>query len=196
MKLDDKATISKDTINRIGGVVEGMIDEAERSYYRALGAKEAMSKHVDNLLKIAGATDDELNKTIPDIDTLKLVKGWLLKTVHATQNFADHLSNVMLSSSGEMAGHKKTHDFLQKMTTQVDSKVAQIQQAIEAGDIEIDEDGNLSSSPGKPRPIGVRPGKTIKQQRIEEQQAGGDGGNGVDMDSMSVEELEAYLLSQ
>jgi hypothetical protein len=192
MKIEEKALVSKDIIGKVGIATEEMLEGAEKTAAEAKGAKEALFQHVKNLLGIVEAVDAEVDKTL-DLPTASLIKKWLMKTVHATENYARHFINVELSAIGESNGLKRTHDLLQRMASQIDSKVIEFHEALERGDIILGDDGMPIAKPGKPRPVGVRPGQTIKQQRLAEE-AAAKGGNGVDLDSMSPEELEQHLL--
>lgn len=200
MKFEEKVALSTGIINKVGSKVEELIDTAEQTQWKAVGARDALLKHVENLMALAKAADAELaaegepEKEIPDKETLDHIKRWLFKAIKATQNYADHFINVELSAIGEGAGYKNTHNILQKMVTEIFNKSESVKRGVESGDIEVDEDGEPIIRPGKPRPTGVRPGMSIKEQRLAEEAA--KGGNGVDLDSMTPEELEEHLLSQ
>lgn len=195
MKFEEKVALSTSIINKVGSKVEEMIDTAEQTQWKAVGARDALLKHVENLMALSKAADDAFDKEeIPDKASLDLIKAWLFKAIKATQNFADHFINVELSAIGESAGYKNTHDILQKMVMEIFNKSESVKSGIESGDIEVGEDGEPIIRPGKPRPTGVHPGQTIKEQRLAEEAA--KGGNGVDLDAMTPEELEAHLLSQ
>lgn len=192
MRFEEEASVTTKVITKIGVKLEEMLENVEKEQQKAVGARSALLKQVDNLVALSKAADEELEKTIPTTETLELVKSWLFKAVQSTKNFADHYINVELACVGEAAGYKATHDLLQKMSKQLTTKLDAIKEGISSGDLKIDDDGDLVAI--TKRPSGVRPGPTIKQQRKAE-----DGGNGVDvknLDSMSPEELEAYLLGE
>lgn len=194
MRYDEESRISVSLISKVGCKIEEMIENAEHSKWRAVGAREALLKHVDNLIAFAKAVDDELQKSIPDIETAELIKSWLFKAITATKNFADHYVNVELGIIGEISGHKTTHDLLQKLMKEIQEKERNLRESLKKGDIIEDESGNLIAKPGRRRPVGVHPGKSIKKIRLEKEKPKSD--NGVDLDTMTQEQLESYLLGE
>lgn len=164
----EKAEIKQDTYKEVGAKIEEMLDQAERAGHEAAGARKALTAHLQNLIGIQAATDAELEKTIPDAATLKLIKEWIGKTVISTQQFARHWGNVEMQMAGEAQGHRATHDLLQKMVTISEGQQATLKEAIDKGDVHVDADGELEASPGTHRPVGVRPQSMMQQRRAEE----------------------------
>lgn len=152
-----------------------MIESADQSAYECRGARHALEKHAIDLLSVIAATDGvvgaEVDDAIPDLETLKLVKMWLGKMIVATKNAARHYKNLEQQAVGEAAGHKATHDVILKMVNVEAMKKKNIEAAIEKGDVIVDEDGELEAKPGTKGATGVRPGRTLKQQRLAEEAA-------------------------
>lgn len=165
-----KADIRRGTATALGVKVEEMLDSAEKKAAELGGAKKAMQAHTKNLLGIVAAVDDEVEKTIPDLETAKLIKTWLAKTVASTENMAGHLSNVEQQALGEAHGYRAVHDFIQKVVAQIDEGKAEMARAIAEGRVVIEEDGSPQmSGPGQRLP-GARPAASIAQQRKQEEQ--------------------------
>lgn len=171
MSLVDKLELKRSTITQVGVKVEELLEGAERDAQRAHGAATALREHAVHLVQISAAVDAETGKSIPDLETAKLIKKWLSKAVIATENASQHQRNLELSFLGAMAGHKSTHDLLQKMSGQLAAKQEEVQKGIESGAVTVDADGNLEAKPGAPRPVGVRPAPSVKTQRQAEAQA-------------------------
>lgn len=170
MSWQDKYDIRRKMIAEVDAKVIEQLDNADTSSIEARGAKSALREHVKNLLGIVAAVDDELGKSIPDLETMKLVKGWVTRCVHATENLAAHLENVELGMLGEIAANKATHEMLDKLTKIDDSRRASIEEAIKAGDVVMDKaTGELMSKPGTRSLPGVRPGPSLKRQRQAEE---------------------------
>jgi|MudIll2142460700_1097286.scaffolds.fasta_scaffold00003_133 hypothetical protein len=167
-----KAEIRRGTATSLGIKVEEMLDSAEKKAAELGGAKKAMQGHAKNLLGIMAAVDDEVEKSIPDLETAKLIKSWLSKTVAATENLAGHLSNIEQQALGEAQGYRVVHDFIQKIVREIDSRQEELVKAIAEGRITLEEDGTPQMADSGPRPPGVRPGASIAQQRKQEEQAG------------------------
>lgn len=164
----EKAEIKQATYKEVGVRVEEMLDQTERAGHEAAGARKALLAHLQNLIGIQAATDAELEKSIPDAATLKLIKEWLGKTIISTQQFSRHWGNVELQMAGEAAGHKATHDMLQKLITISEGQQETLKEAIAQGDVKVAEDGELEAVPGAHRPVGVRPMSMMQQRRAEE----------------------------
>lgn len=165
-----KAEIRRGTATALGVKVEEMLDSVEKKAAELGGAKKAMQAHVKNLLGIVAAVDDEVEKSIPDLETAKLIKTWLSKTVASTENLAGHLSNVEQQALGEAQGYKAVHDFIQKVVSQIDAGQAEMAKAVAEGRVTIEEDGSPEMTGPGPRPPGVRPAPSIAQQRKQEEQ--------------------------
>lgn len=168
--LNLKTEIRRGTATALGVKVEEMLDSAEKKAAELGGAKKAMQTHAKNLLGIVAAVDDEVEKSIPDLETAKLIKNWLGKTVASTENLAGHLSNVEQQALGEVQGYKAVHDFIQKVVAQIDAGKAEMAKAIAEGRITIEEDGSPQMTGPGPRLSGARPAPSIAQQRKQEEQ--------------------------
>lgn len=163
----ENAEIKQSSYKEVGSKIEEMLDRVETGAHEAAGARKALTAHLQNLVGIQQATDAELEKTIPDAATLKLIKEWLGKTIISTQQFARHWGNVEMQLAGEAAGYKATHDMLQKMVATSQQQVEAVKEAIAQGDVKVAEDGELEST-GRHRPVGVRPASMMAQRRAEE----------------------------
>lgn len=163
----DKLEIKQTTYKEVGAKIEELLERSEIAQHEATGARKALVSHVKNLLGLVTAADGELEKEIPDAEALKLVKKWLGRAIISTEQFAKHWANVELQLGGEAAGHRSTHDMLQKMVTVSQQQAESIQQAEEQGTVVTESDGELAALPGSRRPAGVRP-MSLKQQRLAE----------------------------
>ena len=169
MSLVDKLELNKGTITQVGVKIEELLEGAERDAQRAHGAATSLREHAVHLVQLSAAVDQEVGKSVPDLETAKLIKKWLSKAVIATENASQHQRNLELSFLGAMAGHKSTHDLLQKMSNQITAKQEEVVKGIESGSVTTDADGNLEAKPGAPRPVGVRPAPSVKAQRQAEE---------------------------
>jgi hypothetical protein len=169
-QTNNKTEVKRGTLVAVGSKVEDLIDSAEARAHEARGAKTAIRAHVKNLLAISTAADQEVGKSIPDLETLKLVKEWLGKAIAATDNLAGHLENVELQIRGEVVGQKAIHDHIQKMVKMIDGTEERIKEAITSGEV-VAAKGGLETAPGARRMMGVHPGSTIKTQRLAEEKA-------------------------
>jgi hypothetical protein len=166
-----KADIRRGTATSIGVRVEEMLEGAERKVHEARGAKKAMQIQTKNLMSISAAVDGEIEKSIPDIETLKIVKLWVSRCVEATDNFAGNLANVELQAAGEVAAYKAIHDHIQDVVSKIDANKVAVAEAIKSGTAELDEDGEPQMVDAGGRPPGVRPSMSVVQQRKAEEQA-------------------------
>jgi hypothetical protein len=171
MELMEKVSVRRDTAVSIGKKVEDMLEGAQRKAYEAGGAKKAMLSHVKNLLGIVAAVDEEVEKSIPDLEHAKVIKSWLMRCVAATENYVGHLSNLELQALGEATGYTASRDFIFKIVKEIDESSERLASAIKSGSVQVEEDGSLQQVGEGPRPPGVRPGLSIAQQRKAEEAA-------------------------
>jgi len=168
--LHFKADIRRGTATAIGAKIEEMHDSAEKRAAEFCGAKKALQAHVKNLLGIMEAVDEEVQKSIPDLETAKLVKDWLIKTVRSTESLAGHMLNSELQALGEVAALKSVHTYVQKVVGEIDSSKAALDQAIASGNVQLEEDGTAQQVGDGPRLPGIRPSMSIAQQRKAEEE--------------------------
>lgn len=169
MSLVDKLEARRGAAVSIGTRIEEMLDGAERKAHETGGAKKAMQVHAKSLMGIAAAVDEEVEKSIPDLETAKLVKTWVMKAVIATENMAAHLANVEMQALGEAIGYRAVHDHVQKVVKEIDDGKANFLKAIEDGSVVLEEDGEAQAVGRGPRLPGVRPAPSIAQQRKAEE---------------------------
>jgi len=160
----DKLEIKQAAYKEVGVRLEETLERVETTQHEAAGARKALTIHIKNLLTLVTAADGELEKEIPDAESLKLIKKWLGRAILSTEQFAKHWSNVELQLTGEAAGYRATHDMLQKMVT---VSQQQVESAQVPGNVVLEADGELTALPGTQRTTGVRP-MSLKQQRLAE----------------------------
>lgn len=173
----DKAEVKKATLTGVGAHVEDQLEQVEAQAHEATGAGKALKAHCKNLLGIVAATDKAVDDTksedhIPDLQTLKLVKAWLMKAVRATESASHHQRNVALQLVGAGAQLKQTHNWLQKEVTRTDAvaerKAREAQEAEAASktnpDVVKDEDGDLVYLGDGAAPAGVRMGNRAEKK--------------------------------
>lgn len=170
MEAVDKIELKKNVIHHIGMKVDDMLEGAERNVHEAKGGKKALRAHLPNLIKIVGVVDEEVGKSIPDLDTAKLIKSWMSKMIVATENYAHHIESVELHAIGEAAGLKSAIDLLKKMREAEVAKLSSLQAAITSGSVLIDSDGPAMAADGR-RLEGIRPSMSIKERRLQEEAA-------------------------
>lgn len=155
----DKSEVKVGTYREVGVLVEGRIDEAERKVQQALGAAEAFKEHATGakgLPTVLAHADDQLEKEIPDIETLKIVKTYIMRCIHSTQNQGAYYKNLELKARGELHAYEKVHDQLRDLSTVELRKVDKVLKAVESGKIETGEVGH--------------PGPSLKARRQAEEQ--------------------------
>jgi len=192
----EKSQVKVATIHEVGCSVDDLLEGANHRQHQAKGAAHALRAHAKNIQALITAADNDLEQGIPDDETLEHVKKWLLRAYHATTNFADHWSNLEQQAIGEINALKRAVEVVSKLHKVEDLKLQRIVQGLQEDDLaeEDDEISQTGAATPRGRPVGVRPGKTIKEIRqAEEVAAKGNGEK--DIDSMNEEELEAYLLS-
>lgn len=160
----DKAELKTAVLSNIGAHVELLIEVAERKTAQAAGAKAALAKHAKDLESLQRHADSELEKSIPDLESLKLVKTYIGRAIAATQNAARHYENLEQLAVGERQGHERMHDYLIKQVSEEKKKAQALVEALKQGQVSMD---TTARKVVPLRPVGGHPGRTLKAQRTE-----------------------------
>lgn len=189
----DKSEVSRATLRRVGAHVENQIEAAEAEVAKEQGAAAALKAQAAYLQQIIAGADKALNEPnspdhIPDLETLKLVKTWLLKAVHATESASISAKNRAFVAQGTLLQCKGIHDWLQK---QVQIEEARITEAAnvrlmlktlqeKSGSLPegviLDEDGDPVWVGDGAAPQGVRPGNREQRRAYAEAKEAGSNG--------------------
>ena len=139
----EKTEIKLGSFREVGVLVEQSLDVAEKELQQYEGARQAFVKHGtegSGLPSILMFAEKELEKEIPDLETLKLVKKYIMRCIHSTQNQAQNFANLKQQKLGEIRAFEAVHTQLQALSETEKGKVRKIQEALESGDLE-EEDG-------------------------------------------------------
>lgn len=170
VEMADKLDFKKGVIAQIGSRVEELLEGAESSAAEARGAKKALREQGKQIIDVIASVDSEVEKSIPDLETAKLIKSWLTRVAAATEQLAAHMAEVESRLTGAVSAHKVTHDALQKMAKGIDEQKQRLAASVESQEIVVDAEGQAQVQPGAQRPTGVRPAATIKELRLKEEQ--------------------------
>lgn len=191
----DKSEVSRATLRRVGAHVENQLEAAETQVNKEQGAAAALKAQAVNLQQIVAAADKALDDPkspdhIPDLESLKLVKMWLIKAVRATENAALSARNRGLVAQGTVIQCKGIHDWLQKQVKIEDSKIEdainvrlmlktlQEKEGSLPEGVILDEDGDPVWVGDGAAPQGVRPGNRAERRAYEEAKEAAKAGNG------------------
>lgn len=157
----DKAELKTAVLRNIGAHVELLIGVSERKTAQAAGAKIALVKHAKDLETLQRHADGELEKSIPDLESLKLVKTYIGRAIAATQNASRHYENLEQLAIGERQGQERLHDYLVKQVSEEKKKAQVLAEALSQGQASVDVTRKVVAL----RPVGGHPGRTLKEQR-------------------------------
>lgn len=169
-----KSEIKISLLHDQGVKIEDKLEEAYKRQAAYDGAKQALrliSKNIAVLSSVADKDRDEGRLSFED-DTkaLSYIKTMVDRAVNMALSASQHQESLQLSVGGEITAYKSMADSLHKEINVEKSKLKAFNDAIQAGNIVL-EDGSATQSEGSTplsRITGVRPGAGIAAQRKAE----------------------------
>lgn len=173
----DKAEITQLTLKNVGVHIEEQREAAENAVQQHLGASLALKDQCKQLLEIIGAADNAVKvpnreDSIPDLETLALIKTWLMKCVYSTESARRHQSNLVLTAQGALQQLNGVHTWVAKQFKQSRDVAARKAEDSETAlklvesdpDVVLDEDGDPVYVGEGACPAGVRPGNRAERR--------------------------------
>jgi hypothetical protein len=163
-------------INDLGSQFDDMLESAKGQQQQCLGAKAAAAQIASNIKKLISVIQQDFEKgdiskvmADGDLAVLGMIKTYVGRTISACEATSDHFRQQAQVVAGKVEAFDQSVKLMKKLLDREQLKVEQVLEAIESGDAEIDGSDIVMTQSGVKRPAGVRPGPTIKQQRLAEE---------------------------
>lgn len=166
-KAEIKAGMASEIGNRLDDTLESVTKEvaqwegANMALVQAGKAIEELGKHVDK----------DLDEGQYDLETAALIKKYITRSAALVQNLAMQASNRQLMARGKVEVLGTTITIVKGLYDSEIKKVESFKQAVASGLVRLEEDGTQQAVVSVPGVNGVRPGMSIKEQRLAEEAA-------------------------
>lgn len=171
----EKSEIRKAIFYSTGCDADDWLDGAKKSGNAFDGAKKALRKSSQEVLSIATVVKRDLDEgNLDGLEPAQVADYAILQITRCRDsllNASQHYENMQMSSQGEVSAYEKVVDHFKKLHDREDSKIQSVKDAIESGDIVVEEDGTMSKNAGSGNISGVRPTMSISAQRKAESAA-------------------------
>lgn len=171
----DKSKIKQAAYHDVGCDADEMRESALKEIAKYGGGKAALQKAVKDLTAIASRIDDDLDEgkfdEMEPLQVAEYAKLSVQRCVDSLTNAAGHWQNNELTALGAFTAFEKVVKTIKKKHDLESARIDELGAAIEAGDVEEGEDGELEASEESPphrRPTGVRPAPSLAERRKAE----------------------------
>ena len=182
-----KSQIKIAVMNDVGNRLDDMRESAMGQQQQSVGAKAAaarISTSIKKLIDIVQQDFDngEIGKAIADgeLQILKLIKTYVSRAANACEASSDYFESLAKNAAGKVEAMEQAVKMVQKIRDVEQKKMDAILAAVDSGAAQVDGgDVMMIDQSQMRRPVGAKPGKTIKQQRLEaaaQQATKGNGG--------------------
>lgn len=168
------ADVRAATLKEVQEVFETKHLQAEAQVLRHDGGATVLKTAMDRVNGIHKVLDSMREKELGDMEAedqiraAKFAKHWLDQAVQMLEKLYANEEQSKVRAVGRVQGMQDTVKSLETMYTAVRARQEALRSAIENGDVEI-EDGELVHTGEGRRTPGTRPGKSVAQQRREEE---------------------------
>jgi len=166
-----KSELKMSVLSDVGVRMDDKLDEAHRRVATHGGAKQALRVLSKGIAGLAELVDKALDDgDIPDepLKVAEFAKKMIERASIMAATAGQHQENLEITASGAVQAYD---DVVKMLKKDVDSEVAKamsFREAVESGEIVIEDGVGPVSQNGRSRPTGVKPGMSISQQRKAE----------------------------
>jgi hypothetical protein len=170
-----KSEIRKEIFHSTGCEADDWLEGSRRSANAFEGAKKALKKSAQEVLSIATVIKKDLEDgKLDKMEAAEIADYAILQVMRAKDslmNGSQHYENRQLSMQGEIGAYTKLVNHFKVQHDREEAKIQSIEDAIESGEIVIDEDGEPAKQAGRGQITGVRPTAGLAAQRKAEAEA-------------------------
>ena len=163
-----KAVIKKGVLNEVGNNLDDMLESAKKEVSGHEGGCRALkraSKLIGELIKVVDVDVD--NGTIPDLETAKMIKKYLIRSQVVVDTLDRNSENLVISSVGKVQAFTDAVGMTKKLFNLQEVKIRNLMDAAK----ELDE-SNPEDKQSRGRAVGTRPQSGIKTRRLAKESKG------------------------
>lgn len=159
----EKAEVKIGTANEIGNRLDDVLEGTTKDLYRLEGASVAYRQAVQAVEVVSSFLDRDVNEGKVGLEEATLIKTYLEKARQNVQGQATQAEHNRVVQLGKVQAMQATVQIVKKFRDDEESKAKRLREAAE----------QLEAETGQPisRPVGMRPGSTLKERRLAEARA-------------------------
>ena len=158
-------------VHEVGCRLDDSLESATKDLYRAEGSVTALKQAVTVLENLAAVVDKDVSKMVDDgsIDLLqaKMIKSYVDRGRNQIINLVSNAENNRITQGGKVQAFQQAVQVAKKFKDDEMNKLKMLADAIQSAQVKKTDVGLEHTGEG-PRPMGIRPGMSIKERRLAE----------------------------
>jgi hypothetical protein len=169
----DKADVKIDVATEIGARIEDVLEGARKDVLRQEGATSAFYQAAKACEDAALHVDKDMDEGKFGLEVAAHIKRYVDRCANATRNLAKQSEALHLIAMGKSTSFEMSVKLVEKFRTEEQAKVTALREALANGSLKpapeglVKQNGNGVHTNGLSS-LGIRPGMTIKEQRLAE----------------------------
>jgi hypothetical protein len=163
----EKAQVKVGTAHEIGCRLDDALEAATKDLYRLEGAAQAFRQAAQSVEGLAKHVDREMDEGKFDLETAKLIKKYVERAHQMMTNLTMQADNNRMAQTGKVSGAEAAVQLVKKFRDDEERKAEALRVALAARAAEAE----APVADEGPRPVGLRPGASIKERRLAEELA-------------------------
>lgn len=167
----NKAEIKIFTAHELGCRLDDLLESNTKDMYRLEGGVVALRQAVTALEGLLVVVDKEMDADKFDLEQAKEIKRYVQRSIQAVTNMVLNTDNNRIAYGGRIAALTSAVEIAKKYQAEESKKVASLQEAVAQNRVIKDGDSHEMTDSDSGRPVAVRPGLSLKEQRLAEEAA-------------------------
>ena len=167
----NKAEIKIFAAHELGCRLDDLLESNTKDMYRLEGGVVALRQAATALENLSSVIDKEMDEGKFDLDQAKEIKRYVQRAVQSVTNLVLNTDNNRIAYGGRMQALKLAVDVAKKFQDEESKKVAALQTAVEQNRAVKDGTSHTMVDGENNHVVAVRPGLSIKEQRLAEEAA-------------------------
>ena len=167
----NKAEIKIFTAHELGCRLDDLLESNTKDMYRLEGGVVALRQATTALEGLLAVVDKEMDAEKFDLEQAKEIKRYVQRAIQAVTNMVLNTDNNRIAYGGRMAALGLAVEIAKKYQDEESKKIASLQAAVEQNRVVKDGDSHSMLDGAGDRPVAVRPGLSLKEQRLAEEAA-------------------------
>jgi hypothetical protein len=167
----NKAEIKIFTAHELGCRLDDLLESNTKDMYRLEGGVVALRQAITALDGLLAVVDKEMDADKFDLEQAKEIKRYVQRAVQVVTNMTLNTDNNRIAYGGRIAALTSAVEIAKKYQAEESKKVASLQEAVAQNRVTKDGDSHEMTDSDSGRPVAVRPGLSLKEQRLAEEAA-------------------------
>lgn len=164
----NKAEIKIFTAHELGCRLDDLLESNTKDMYRLEGGVVALRQAITSIEGLLAVVDKEMDAEKFDLEQAKEIKRYIQRAAQILTNLALNTDNNRIAYGGRMQALELAVGVAKKYQDDESKKVAALGAAMAQNRVVKDGDSHEMVDTEGDRPVAVRPGMSLKEQRLAE----------------------------